>query len=50
MKIKRGYKGGWYLVFESCGHADKWGWLFRGILRMRPACFGQFDNAFAIWE
>lgn len=48
-KIKRGYAGGYYLVFESECYASDWEWFMWGILRRPRACFGQYDNAYRLF-
>lgn len=50
MRIGRGFKGGWYLVFKDSDHAWRYYWLFGKILRMRLICFGELDNGYAIWD
>lgn len=49
MKIRRGFAGGFYVVFRDEEEADKWRWLFWGILRRSSTCFGGFFNAYHLF-
>lgn len=43
-------KSGCYFVFKSNIEAEKWEWLFWKVLRRQVCCFGQFDNAYVLFE
>lgn len=47
MKIRRGYNGGIFFVFNSESDAEPWEIFFVTILRMRWHHFGVIYNAFS---
>lgn len=50
MKIKRGISGGLYIVFENSYKAQKWSWLLSDIMGFPISCFGQYENAYEIYD
>lgn len=49
-KIKRGFAGGIYLVFPSSYYSEMWDWLLGCIFRLSITCFGEFENAFCVYD
>lgn len=49
MRVRKGWAGGWYVVFEDNTAADRWEWLFWGVFRRIRICFGSYDNAYLIF-
>lgn len=49
MRLKKGWNGHWFLVFETEDDLTKWLWLFSRILHRPVACFGGYCNAFFLF-
>lgn len=49
IKLRYGLDGALYAVFPTCYEAEEAAWLFSSILCRRPACFGQYYNAYRLF-